>query len=300
MMKAISARPPNRRDVLRFAAAFGASSVSLPRAGFAQQSGRGVSLLSAPLEIYGAWGGSSPEAARQVVLRMREASLEGVRLLSDRQPKALRVDNHFTGPPSIWLHADPATTAWVIVDIDPRDWCKLAYQFGHELGHVLANSWNEAAWPRPPCQWLEESLVEAFSIHGLARLAAAWQVDPPFTGDFDFANAIWQYRANLTEQYRNAGGQGTNADPAAWFGANRATLDVSRGLSTSLGPGVLAVLEALEADGASAEDLGALNRWPERSALPIADYFTKWQASCAEIGAAGHLEARLKNALGLG
>jgi len=256
--------------------------------------------LTSPLEIEGDWGGSLPESARRVVLRMREACLTGVRLLSDRQPDRLRVENHSTGPPAIWLHADPVTTAWAIVDIDPRDWCKLAYQFGHELGHIFANSWNAVAWPRPPCQWLEEAMVEAFSIRGLATLADGWERDPPFTGDSAFAGAIRRYRADLIEHYRKAGGQGPAADLAAWFAANRAAVEALHGLSEFLGPAVLAILAALESDVACVEDLGALNRWPERSSLPIEDYFEKWEASCAEIGASGRLPQRLKSQLKLG
>src|SRR5579863_6713996 len=159
---------PNRRSVFKGLVAVAACAAPPLNRGLAQPMASESSLLSEPLKLRGDWGGSLPESARLVVVRMREACLDGVRLLSDRQPKTLWVDNHFDGPPSIWLHSDPAATAWVIVDIDPRDWCKLAYQFGHELGHVLANSWNVAASPRPPCQWLEEAMVEAFSIRGLA------------------------------------------------------------------------------------------------------------------------------------
>ena len=291
---------PNRRSFIRVVAAIGAYSARSIGAGLAQQAAQPTSLLSAPLEIYGAWGGSRPEAARRVVLLMREACLAGVRLLSDRQPEKLRVDNHFEGPPAIWLHADPATTAWVIVDIDPRDWCKLAYQFGHELGHVLANSWNADARPRPPCQWLEEAMVEAFSIRGLATLALDWERDPPFAGDSAFAGAIRRYRTDLVEQYRNAGGQGPAADLAAWFAANRTAIEASRGLADFLGPAVLAALAAFESNVACVEDLGALNRWPERTGLAIDDYLRRWAASCAEIGAAGALPAMWRTALGVG
>jgi hypothetical protein len=31
---------------------------------------------------------------------------------------------------ALWIHRE---TAWIIVDIGARDWCNLAYQFGHEL-----------------------------------------------------------------------------------------------------------------------------------------------------------------------
>jgi hypothetical protein len=107
-------------------------------------------LLSAPIELAGDWGHMLPRAADLVVERMRHACLDGVRLVSDRQPTRLRVDEHTSGPPAVWLHPDGSSMAWIIVDIGERAWAQLAYQFGHELGHVMANSWQPHAKPKPP------------------------------------------------------------------------------------------------------------------------------------------------------
>ena len=41
----------------------------------------------------------------------------------------------------------------------------------------MANSWQPHAKPRLPCQWLEEALVESFSLRGLGRLAKSWKRD---------------------------------------------------------------------------------------------------------------------------
>src|SRR5712675_536419 len=57
-------------------------------------------LLSAPIELAGDWGHMIPRAADQVVERMRHACLDGVRLLSDRQPTRLRVHEHASGSPA--------------------------------------------------------------------------------------------------------------------------------------------------------------------------------------------------------
>jgi hypothetical protein len=86
-------------------------------------------------------------------------------------------------------------------DIGARDWCKLAYQFGHELGHVLCNSWQHRAEPKLPNQWLEEALVEAFSIRGLGLLADSWEERPPFPDAAAFVTAIRKYRQDLTDKY---------------------------------------------------------------------------------------------------
>ncbi len=50
----------------------------------------------------------------------------------------------------------------------------------------MANSWQPHAKPKPPCQWIEEALVEAFSLRGLGRLAQSWKQNPPFAGDSAF------------------------------------------------------------------------------------------------------------------
>jgi hypothetical protein len=256
-------------------------------------------LMTVPVEIAGSWGRSLPQSARQVVLWMRAACLTGVRLRSDRQPADLRVEDHSSGPPAIWLHADPPRTAWIIVDIGERDWSKLAYQFGHELGHVLCNSWRADAQPQTPCQWVEESLVEAFSIRGLARLADDWQREPPFPGDNAFSSAIRNYRSVTLGSYQAAGGEPGKLDLAEWFKANRGEAEKPGGLRVLLGPAIVAWVKEYEQDPGCVEDLGALNRWPERSGLPIADYLAKWRSSCQELKLSGRLPARVKDLLGV-
>lgn len=259
-----------------------------------------MTLLTAPLEVVGDWGGSLPQAAKHVVSRMRQVCLKDVPLLSDRQPEELRVDDHTSGPPAIWLHDELPKTAWIIVDIGARDWCKLAYQFGHELGHVLCNSWRRDAKPQPPCQWLEESMVEAFSIRGLGLLAVSWAENPPFAGDAAFAKFITEYHDHLIEQYRSAGGPGSKDGFAAWFAAHRGALEQNGGVSLEKGPAILQMVTEYEAGATSIADLGALNRWPGRSGVPLEEYLSRWETSCAEIGAPGRLPRRLRSLLNVG
>src|SRR5208282_687865 len=287
------------RAFLGFSGILGLCSSRLVAGALAQSADAATSLLSVPLELGGAWSSSPADAVTRVLKRMREVSLSGVRLLSDRQPDRLRVDNHADGPPAVWLHDDHTKIAWIIVDIGPRDWCKLAYQFGHELGHVLSNSWDASAKPRAPCQWLEEAMVEAFSVRGLGLLAASWEYRPPFAGDAAFSAAIRQYRRNLIERYGRAGGPTPDADIGSWFRASRSALELS-GLSEIEGPMIVRILSEMESDKTCVEDLGALNRWPARSGVPLEDYLTLWETSCAEIRASGRLPGRLKNLLRVG
>ncbi|WP_246683302.1 hypothetical protein [Mesorhizobium sp. B2-8-3] len=255
-------------------------------------------LLHAPIELAGDWGRMLPGAALQVVERMRHACLDGVRLVSDRQPTRLRVEEHTSGSPAVWLHPDGSSMAWTIVDIGERDWSKLAYQFGHELGHVFANSWQADAKPAPPCQWLEEAMVEAFSLRGLGRLAKDWKQNPPFPRDNAFGDAIAEYRQNIINGYKAlADSQGLTSDPAKWFAKHRSEIEVPN-LNSFAQAMSLNILAQYEGASECIEALGALNRWPGRSSIPIGEYLQRWKDSCADLHASPQLPIHLSEILG--
>ena len=235
-----------------------------------------------------------------VVERMRRACVDGVRLVSDDQPDRLRVEERTSGPPMIWLHPDGTSIGWIVVDIGERDWSRLAYQFGHELGHVAANSWRPDAKPAAPCQWLEEAMVEAFSLRGLALLADDWSRDPPFVDDSGFGAAVAVYRQNAVERYgKLATEQGDPKSLAAWFKQHRQAIEGQPFLNPFAQAACLTILSEYERNPAALEALGALNRWPGRSGVPLEDYFTAWEASCTQLEASRSLPLRLRTLLGL-
>lgn len=248
-------------------------------------------IAGAPIELRGNWYRAS-EPAQTVIIRMREVALEGITLCSDRQPRRIFVDNHDSGPPSIWLHSRPAKTAWIITDVGERDWCRLAYQFGHELGHVLANSWQSDAAPRPPCQWLEEVLAESFSLRSLKLLADSWAHDPPL-GNADFGRSITSYRRAALSPYRANGKAFHVSDLEGLLDAHGSALADSNGFSPIASAAVPILVRRLEQEPTLIEDYGALNRWPERSAVPLPEYIARWLGSCRQIDAPGRLPSWL-------
>ena len=142
-------------------------------------------------------------------------------------------------------------------------------------------------------------MVEAFSIRGLGRLAASWERNPPFAGDAAFGSAIREYRGNLIKNYGGTGVQLSDAEFASWYRASRSVLERSA-LSGIEGQLIIRVVSEFERDIACVEDLGALNRWPSRSAVPLEDYLKLWATSCTEVHSLGRLPARLRSLLGVG
>lgn len=258
----------------------------------------GLTILDAPFELTGDWGDMLPEAVMKVLEIARRSCLAEVRLVSDREPDRIRVDAHTSGNPSIWLHPDQSRTAWFIIDIGEWKWAQLAYQFGHEMGHVLANSWQSHARPALPCQWLEEALVEAFSIHGLGVLAENWRAAPPFPNDSAYADAIVAYREEWVTKFTAvAREQGCEQDFGGWFHRNRQSIEAFGSLIEAQTAAVV-ILREYERSETCIEALGALNRWPRRSAVPLAEYLRLWQESCVELGADTSLPTRLRDMLG--
>ncbi len=252
-----------------------------------------MTLRTAPLELGGMWGGSATSDAAAVMESMRAACLSGIDLVSDHQPEKLRVDDRCGSNPGIWLHTELPKTAWINVVVGNRDWCNLAYQFGHELGHVLCNSWERNAEPRNPCQWVEEALVEAFSLRGLRLLADDWSRKPPFPDDSAYGNSIRTYRATLLAESRKAGGGRNAAAFSTWFNSNAALLSTHGGVDAARGA-VSTMLGLLENDESAIADMGALNRWAGRTSVPLQNFFDLWEESCSELGAPGRLPMQLR------
>jgi len=253
-----------------------------------------MTLLSIPIEQAGDWAASTPEDALVVLSRTREVCLSGVRLLSDAQPTAFCVESRSSSAPHVWLQSE--THARVVVDGTARDWGRMAYQFGHELGHVLSNSWKPSSLPLRPSQWLEEALVEAFTLRGLGLIADSWEQDPWLPGEENYSKDLRRYREFLVAGYRN-GAANAKRWLNAWFADNRTALESGLGGRPAAGPALLMILDELVRDKGCVEDLGALNRWPDRAAAPIEDYLHHWGASCAELGTPAKLPRRLRQVL---
>jgi hypothetical protein len=271
-----SDRKMNRRTILLLG---GAISVCATLRVEAQQESMKKTLLDAPLELGDGWTWSTAEDVKTVLSRVRDVCLTGIRLLSDQQPAKLRVDNYTEWWPHVRLHADPPDMAWIFLNVPLQNWSQLACQFGHELGHVFCNSWGPSAEPGPPTQWLEEAMVEAFTMRGLGLLASSWEKSPPFDGDQAFATKIREHRAERLKLYSKQGDQ----DIVSWFRGYRSELESGRPADKD--PAVLKILPILENEQTSVEDLGAVNRWPARTRVPIEEYLSQWDKSCTEIAA---------------
>ena len=77
---------------------------------------------------------------------------------------------------------------------------KLAYQFSHELCHVLS---NYEVTKKDANQWFEEALCEGASIYAVNRMSQVWKTNPPYSSWQSYASNLEKYYDNImAEQHR--------------------------------------------------------------------------------------------------
>ena len=222
-----------------------------------------VTLLNAPIELAGDWGRMVPDAAVHVLERMRQACLNGIRLVSEDQPDRLRVEEHA----HFWIAGRFGFTPTARA----LDGLLLTSENGIGRNWPTRSATNWAtSLQLPGAQTLSRRCrangsttrwLKRFSLRGLALLADDWSRNPPFPDDSGFGANLATYRQNIVQRYgKLAQQQGNPHNLGAWFREHRATIETQ-----ALGPfaqaASLTILAEYERDPAGLEALGALNRW---------------------------------------
>jgi len=68
-------------------------------------------------------------------------------------------------------------------------WCQYAYQFSHELGHIIAGYKDGDKGNL----WLEESLCETASLFTMRKMREAWVTSPPYPNWKDYSKHLGSY-----------------------------------------------------------------------------------------------------------
>ncbi|QTR51293.1 hypothetical protein [Candidatus Thiothrix anitrata] len=78
-------------------------------------------------------------------------------------------------------------------------WARIAYQFSHEMCHLMSN-YDLAPDNVSGQQWFEEALCEAFGLFTLERMADAWAENPPYPNWRDYAPHLREYSQNNQQE----------------------------------------------------------------------------------------------------
>lgn len=126
----------------------------------------------------GGWGSARKEAIETVLKEVADALLVNL-------PERLTVPivvTHTDGPPVALYGRGQQGEYRIRLHARGDNWHLYAYEFAHELCHVLSNYDENVAPGAAPTrynQWFEETLCETASLFTLKRLAQRWESAPP-------------------------------------------------------------------------------------------------------------------------
>lgn len=128
--------------------------------------------------------------------------------------------------PRILLRKSRDGSYRVLLNVQDTRWDQFAYQFSHELCHILTNSEHREMSGDSATrdhQWFEEALCEAVSLFTLDRMALNWERSPPHPNWEEYAPAFREYANRLlSEGHRHLL---PDESIAEWYRANRRDLD---------------------------------------------------------------------------
>jgi hypothetical protein len=153
------------------------------------------------------WGGASPPDI-EAVLRSAAGTL------LSRTPgltlPVLDVSRSMKDPITLYQRG-PAGEIRIKLNVEGFLWSRFAFQFSHELGHVLCGA---EEYPNPN-MWFEETLCETASLYALSRMAETWKTRPPYPNWTDYAPSLKKYRDERVEKEGDKIPEGTSFQD--WF-----------------------------------------------------------------------------------
>ncbi|HXX91984.1 MAG TPA: hypothetical protein VEN81_00010, partial [Planctomycetota bacterium] len=160
------------------------------------------------------------------------------------------------------------------LDAEGFHWAQFAFQFAHEVGHVLSGF---ADYPNPNL-WFEETMSEAASLFALGAMAKAWEKSPPYPNWKGYSASLLKYRDERLAPSKLP--EGTSL--VDWFHEHEGSLRKDprqRRLNLLLASQLFPLFEE---DPGRWDALGTLNAVHGDSSRTFAQYLRDWSRSAAE------------------
>ena len=220
--------------------------------------------------IPGDWGGAPPANVEAVLRSAADALLacvpdHGIALI------------HVGGGSGPVVFYQRAADGGYQVRLNTRDtyWAQYAFQFAHEVGHILCG--YDAV--QSGNHFLEESICEAASLFALRRMAETWKDRPPYPNWAGYAPHLRRYAQDRIDAAKLPPGQSL----ADWY---RANADALRANATDREKNLViaaALLPLFEADPTSAwSAVRRLNANEPAEPTPFDQHLRRWHAQTPE------------------
>ena len=168
------------------------------------------------LKVESEWGNANPVDVKAVLDSTSQIISASV---GNRSLGTVIVRNDSKGPISLYERG-PNNEYIVMLDVKGRYWAQLAYQFSHEVCHLLTN-YDLAPNNITRQQWFEESMCEAFSLFVLKKMAKQWEVEAPYPNWKSYAPELARYADEMLEQKHRSHA----TDLKQWYQKHKQTLE---------------------------------------------------------------------------
>ena len=160
----------------------------------------------------------------------------------------------------------------VKLNTQDRYWCQYAFQFSHEIGHILCDYRHGDS----SNLWFEETLGEVASLYTLLRLEESWKQSPPYPHWKEYAAEFTIYANERIKKYENE----IPSDLTAWFRENKESLrkePLDRPRNVSLAIRLLPLFDKFQ-EGWSA--CAFLNEKKSKTPRSFVSYLSGWYKTC--------------------
>jgi hypothetical protein len=225
------------------------------------------------IKVSGDWGSASPDDVHAVLASCAKNLL---RYSPDRRLTTILVRPH-EGVPITLYEKGPAGEYRVLLSARGQYWSQYAYQFSHELVHILSNYDHRKAGRN---LWFEESLCETSSLFTMRRMAITWKTDPPYANWKGFAPHLDQYVDTLLAPRRRR--LPPDRTMPQWFAEHQKSLEAQRELTPDSQMVAVYLLSLFEDEPTGWEALTWINLGPHDADVDLRDYLKGWKERVPE------------------
>ena len=156
-------------------------------------------------------------------------------------------------------------------------WARLAYQFGHEYCHVLADPTTRTD-RGDRFAWIEEALCETGSLFALRSMAERWAVAPPYPNWRAYAPSLAAYEAeHVSDPLRSLP---SGVEFTDWLRERMPLLEADANRRDDNTIIAKEFLHAFEGDRTAWRALRCLHSAPRSSDASLAGFMNDWAEAC--------------------
>ena len=217
------------------------------------------------------WGGASTQDIEQV---LNSTARQIWPYVPQGSRATIQVERSRTGPIVLFRRGERGEYL-VRLDTEKTFWSQYAFQFAHELGHIIC---GYKKGDRSNL-WFEETICETASLFVLRKMTDEWKSNPPYPNWKDYGPEFAQY----AQKRMNKHPWSKELPVAEWYKKQNASLmsqPTNRSRNVQL---AMKLLPFFEQDPSRWSACMFLNKDKSHKKLSFKNYLINWKINCLTV-----------------